>query len=256
MLDPLRVGLDLHAVLGRARARGHQHARPLDLDDADAAGVDRREVVGVAERGRVDPVRRHASRSVDPSGTRTVGAVDLDVDQPPRRVERHRLAHACAPSTSKRWSRCTADCTADAAVWPSPQIEASRITCAISSISASSCCREPIVPAVDQPVQRLLLADGADAARDALAAGLVAEEPRDPQHDVDQVHRLVERHHDAGAERVPARARVLEREPDVEIVRRDEAARGAAEQDRLRRRPGSRPPDRARSRSVAPDSTS
>ena len=54
MPHALGVGLDLHAGLDLARARGHQHARALDLDDAHAADVDRRERLEVAERRRVD----------------------------------------------------------------------------------------------------------------------------------------------------------------------------------------------------------
>ena len=191
MLHALGVGRDLHPVLGRAAARGHQRAGALDLDDADPARVHRREVVGETQRGRVDPLRttcvedRRALR--DPHRL----PVHLDVEEPAGRVQRDR-AHALAPSASNRWSRCTADCTAAAAVWPSPQIDASRMTWAISSINASSCAREPISRPVHQSVQRLLLAHRAHAARDALAARLVAEEPGDPQHDVHQVDRLVQ----------------------------------------------------------------
>ena len=82
------------------------------------------------------------------------------------------------------------------------------------------------------PRERLLLPDCADAARHALAAGLVAEERGDPQHDVGQVDVLVEHHHDARPERDPGRPRVLEREPQVEVVRPDEL-------DPRRRRAGS-----------------
>ena len=139
MLHALGVGLDLHAVLGRAAAGGHQDARALDLDHADAAGVHRREVVGVAERGRVDPLRPArvedrgrprgrgpSSPSISTSTSRRGGSSGTAWLM--RALLRHRRA----------WSRCTADCTALAAVWPSPQIEASRITWAISSSRASS----------------------------------------------------------------------------------------------------------------------
>ena len=43
--DPLRVGLDLHPRLDLARASRREHPRTRDLDDADPADVDRREVL-------------------------------------------------------------------------------------------------------------------------------------------------------------------------------------------------------------------
>ena len=62
-----------------------------------------------------------------------------------------------------------------------------------------------------EPMQRLLLAHGSDAARHALAARLVAEERGDAQHDVGTRSTLVvEHHHDAGAERRAGGARALE----------------------------------------------
>ena len=77
---------------------------------------------------------------------------------------------------------------------------------------------------VDQPVQRLLLAHRADAARHALPAALVAEEPRDPQTQVDEIGALVEEHHHPRAQRVAAGAGVLERQARVEPVGPDEPA--------------------------------
>ena len=125
-----------------------------------------------------------------------------------------------------------AEATALAAVWPSPQIDASRITCSRSASTASS---SPLPRPRREPVQRLLLAHRADAAGDALAARLVAEELGDAQHRVDEIRRLVVDEHDAGAERHAGLARRLERELEVELVRPQERAGGAAEQHRLRR---------------------
>src|SRR5690606_6299553 len=90
----------------------------------------------------------------------------------------------------------------------------------------------------DEPVQSLLLAYRADAARHALAAGLVAEEARDAEQRVAQVRALVEHHDDAGPERHAGRARALERERDVALVAADERTRGAAEQHGLDGVPG------------------
>ena len=84
-----------------------------------------------------------------------------------------------------------------------------------------------------EPREQLLLADGADPARDALAARLVAEELGDPAERVDHVGGLVEDHDDAGAERRADRAGRLERQRRVERVRADEDAGRAAEQDGL-----------------------
>ena len=235
MLHPLRVGLDLHAVLGCARACGHEDARPLDLHHAYAAGVDGREVVGVAERGCVDPLRPACVEDRRPLRDPDHVPVDLDVDQPPRRVERHRLAHACAPSIVEEMEslhrRLYGGCRRLAQ--PADRGVAHHLRDLVDQ--GDLLLPGADLPALDQPMERFFLADGADAARDALAARLVAEEARDPQHDVHEVHRLVERHHDAGAQRVPARARVLERELDVQILRCDEPTCGTAEQDRLRR---------------------
>ena len=81
----------------------------------------------------------------------------------------------------------------------------------------------------DHARERLLLPNGPDPARDALPTRLVAEERGDPEHDVGQVDVLVEHHHDARAQRDARRLRVLEREPQVEVVRRDERACRAAQ---------------------------
>src|SRR5439155_19157696 len=86
-----------------------------------------------------------------------------------------------------------------------------------------------------QAVQRLLLAHGADAARDALAARLVAEEGGDAQDGVLEIDRVVEQHHDARSERGADGARALERQRYFDLGGGDEYAGRAAEQDRLHR---------------------
>ena len=116
------------------------------------------------------------------------------------------------------------------AVWPSPQIEASRIAWPISRRRASS---SPTVPwASRSQARQQLLADGPDPARHALSARLVAEERGDPAQDVDHVRRAVEDHHHARAERGPDGPRALECERRVERTRTDERAGCAAEEDR------------------------
>ena len=121
-----------------------------------------------------------------------------------------------------------ADSTALDAVWPSPQIDASRITRPRSASRARSPLGSRAVGG--QPVQRLLLADGADPARHALPARLVPEEGGDAQQERHQVDGVVEDHHHARAERRARGPRALERERQVELVGPDERAGRAAEQ--------------------------
>ena len=72
-----------------------------------------------------------------------------------------------------------ADWTAPDAVWPSPQIEASRIAIAMSSMSVlRSSDSEPRSRHLDE---HLVLADHADSAGHALTARFVLEELGDPQ---------------------------------------------------------------------------
>ena len=109
-------------------------------------------------------------------------------------------------------------------------MDASRITCATSpSVCSSSSCGRPAARAF----HGLLLAHGADAARHALPARLVAEELRDPQQRRHELRVVVVDDHDARPERHAGGARVLVRELQVEQVGADERAGRAAEQHRL-----------------------
>ena len=84
---------------------------------------------------------------------------------------------ACAHSaTSSGWR--SADSIADDAVWPRPQIEASRIAWPMSRSRTSSSSRERTVGPGREPRQQLLLADAPHPTRHALPARLVAEELR------------------------------------------------------------------------------
>ena len=110
--------------LDPARAGRHERARALDLDHADAADVDRREVLEVAERRRVDaraPGRPRGSSR--PRGTRTGRAVD-------RRARRCGCgrstgdgAHAAPPSAN---GSSVADRRLDGARRPSGRARRSR----------------------------------------------------------------------------------------------------------------------------------
>ena len=227
--------LDLHPVLDLARARRHEHARALDLAHADAAGVDRRERALPAHRRDLDAL---ALRDVEDRlvlARRDGLAVERELDGAGWRAGPG-PAHRCPP-VSKTSSLRSADSIASAAVWPSPQIDASRIEAVISSSSAYSCSTDPRGRPFDEPGERLLLADGADPARHALAARLVAEERGEPHEDGRQVDGVVDHHHDAGAHADPGLPRRLERHLDVELVGRDEAPGRAAQQDRAQRPP-------------------
>src|SRR5262249_39237952 len=130
--DALRVGVHHHPVLDLARTGGNERPRLLELDHADAANVDRGQCVPVAERRRVDadpPARVENRRAL---GHAHGLAVDGQLDDALRGRDRDGGHWA---STPRLW---IAESTAFAAVWPRPQIEASRITCVRSPSTASS----------------------------------------------------------------------------------------------------------------------
>src|SRR5207342_876590 len=106
------VRLDLHPRLDLAGARGDEHARALELDDADPARVHRRQVVGEAERRRVDALAAEGVQDGGALGHADGPAVDLELDQPRGWRERND-GHAVPPS--KIWRRWTAESTAFAA---------------------------------------------------------------------------------------------------------------------------------------------
>ena len=133
------------------------------------------------------PISAHACRIVEPSGTSTGWSSIVRLT--------HRARHANTPNLP------IADSMADEAVWPRPQIEESRIAAPISAISASSSSTVPRVWPGQQPRQRLLLAHRPDATGHALPAALVAEERGDHHQQATEVHAVVDREHDAGAER-------------------------------------------------------
>src|SRR5205085_10150234 len=138
--DALRGRADDHAVLDPARARRDEHPRALDLDHAHPARVDGRERLAVAERRDVHalPAARLQDR-LALAGAHLL-AVDLDLHRPPQR-DRNR-AHA-TPSAVNGRSALIAESIAFAAVWPRPQIDASRMPRAISSSSTISSPTDP-----------------------------------------------------------------------------------------------------------------
>ena len=106
-------------VLGAARAGRHQRARALELDHADAADVDRarasRRSRAWACRCRARDRRRGSSRPRRPRPARpSISSVDACRVHAPRSVP--------GRARAARWPSAIAT----AAVWPRPQIEASR----------------------------------------------------------------------------------------------------------------------------------
>ena len=94
--DALGVGLHDHARLDLARAGGREHARALELDDADAADVGGPQRLAVAERRRVDAERRAGVEDRRALEHADGLPVDLELDHA-RAAQERRHAHVSAP---------------------------------------------------------------------------------------------------------------------------------------------------------------
>ena len=138
--------------------------------------------------------------------------------------------------TSRR--RFTADSTAAYAVCPSPQIDASRIATPTSSSSASSRGDAAQRASLREAVQRLFLPHGADAAR-ARTGRTTRRGRTSAMRDTISRMSTVSSNTMTTPEPsvVPAAARVLVREPEVEFVRAQERPRRAAKEHGLHRAP-------------------
>src|SRR5216683_50728 len=79
-------------------------------------------------------------------------------------------------------------------------------------------------PALNQAFDRLLLANRADPAGNALTAAFIAEKGRDPEKDLFEVDRVVEQHDDPGTERCADGARAFKCERGVEFSGGNESA--------------------------------
>src|SRR5581483_11708493 len=134
--------MDDHARLDRARTGGGQHPGTLDLDHADAAGILGSERVAVTQRGDGRPHVPGRCQDRGALGHAPYFTVDGDLDQPTRQLggdgRSNRDGHA-----GKTSRRSMAEAMAEAAVWPSPQMEASRMTVPTSARRASSSARLP-----------------------------------------------------------------------------------------------------------------
>ena len=244
--------LHLHAGLGRAAARRHERARPSTSTTQTRQAFTGVRLSAKHSVGVSTPCARQASRIVAPSGTRTVVAVDLDVDQlrggasgtgcdiydscssvgvgtpavgTPRR---RRTRRARRSPTARRWR---------------PSARGRRSTRRASPgrpprAAPNSCSREPIVRPCDQPVaapppgarcRRGTARTGRTTrrGRTARCAGTTSTRSTVPSNAITTPE----------PERVAAGARVLERERHVEPVRADEPAGRAAQQHRLQRPP-------------------
>src|SRR4029077_7304475 len=137
-----------------ARTRRNKGARAFQLHDADAADVHRRERLEKTKRGRFDAqlARRVQNGRAFADSYRL--SIDGDFTFAPRRGWRNlrhgRARHRRQQSRrlqllahENKLQRSIAERMAVDAVCPSPQIEASRIACAISFSIPVSCAREP-----------------------------------------------------------------------------------------------------------------
>src|SRR5438105_14371446 len=77
-------------------------------------------------------------------------------------------------------------------------------------------------PALDQRSERLLLANGAHAAGNTLAAGFMSKKGCDTEKDLRKIDRIVKRHDDPGPQRSANRARAFEGERGIELLRGNE----------------------------------
>ncbi len=137
---PLGVGEDRHPRLDLPRAGGDQHARARHLDHAHPADVDRRQRLEKAQGGDVDAARPARLENGGAGRHLRRLAVDDDVDGGSDRPlgrgrEAARRRRALEPDRgrlhardSTRARRARADSMALEAVWPRPQMEASRMT--------------------------------------------------------------------------------------------------------------------------------
>ena len=212
-----------------------------------------RQVLDVAERRRVDPELRQASRIVAPSGRATARPSTLSSTI--RRCRSAQLALPCQRLGGSVEDAQLADRRLDGGSRRSARARRSTRRACLAELAEQRQLRStpPSGAPRDEPRERLLLAHGSHPAGHALAARLVAEEGGDALEQARQVDGLVEHDHDARAEGRPGVARVLEGERHVELVGADEAPRGASQQHRLQRRPAGTPPaSSSSSRSVAP----
>ena len=86
--------------------------------------------------------------------------------------------------------------------------------------------------ALNQALDRLLLANCADPARNALTAAFLPEKGRDPQKNQLEADRVVKQHDDSGTQSRADGACALERERSVEFPRGNKGAGRAAQQHR------------------------
>ena len=139
-LHAVRVGLDVHARFDFSRTRGRQRARAGKLDDADAAHVHGCEILQIAQRRRVDADRPAGVENRHGFGHLQGLPVDFDFDllllRPFGRCRRMtgwwwrykpngiRSTHG---TYNFKFKFASADSIAFDAVWPRPQIDASRM---------------------------------------------------------------------------------------------------------------------------------
>ena len=246
-----------HPVLRGERAAGLELRHPLDLDEAHAAGADRRaEARLVTEDGDLDPGRERRLDQPRPLRDVDVALVDRDA---------HELgAHTSASSDDGR-----VRVLVDRREQPRELRVGAERAAAVLEVLAELVAElrhaardrhrgrvaEHAEALADDPVadveRQLEVALGrgslldrahqldeparADAARRALAARLVHVELRDPQRELDDARPLVDHRHDARADEVALLAERVGVERRVEVVRRHHRERRAAHHHGLER---------------------
>ena len=136
--NALGIGFDAHAGFDFARARGDQDSRTFEFNDADAADIDGSKVFKEAKGWRADAEKAGGVKNGCVFGDRHGFSVNLELDEPGRggwrslrnrslgnRNERRGGVQGFVHE--KRLHRLTAESKALEAVWPKPQMEASRM---------------------------------------------------------------------------------------------------------------------------------
>src|SRR5437763_1693302 len=153
--NALRIRANHHAGFYFSRTRRHQRPRAFEFHDAHAANVHGRQRFEKTERRRFNPEFPRGIQNGRAFGNTHGLAIDRDFNFTARPGCRN-LRHGRAWNWNQwgrrlelfahknRLHRSIAERIAPEAVCPSPQMEASRIACAISFSSALSCSCEPI----------------------------------------------------------------------------------------------------------------
>src|SRR5882724_2275555 len=139
--DARGIGLHDHARLDLPRTGGYQDPRAFDFDHADTADIDRGQILQIAQCRDVNVLAPTGLEYGRPFWHPDRIPIDAQFDVASGATGR--VPSHDASSGVKYLSWAMADSMALGAVCPRPQIEASRMTCAMSARRASSSWSEP-----------------------------------------------------------------------------------------------------------------